>query len=82
MIMLYIFIKFCQSISKAFKVTDLNSRTDPKVVENVDGRMYKRKTGSLYCAMPGAGATKMKQRQFHKVYTAKFSLTYLCIGSR
>ena len=38
---------------------------DTRVVANVDGRMYVwtagRKTVSLYCAMPEAGATKMTQ---------------------
>ena len=39
-----------------------------------DGCTNKRKTGSLYCAMPGSGAIKMKLRHFHKVYPAKFAL--------
>ena len=34
--------KCCQSISKGFRVTDLNSRGDARVVANVDGRTYGR----------------------------------------
>ena len=36
--MLYICIKFCQSNSLGFRVRDLNSRDDSRVVANVDGR--------------------------------------------
>ena len=32
----------CQSISKGFTVTDLNSRVDARVVASVDGRTYER----------------------------------------
>ena len=64
--MLYICPKFCRSNSKGFRVTNLNSRVDARVVANVDGQTYGRtygrtngrKTGSLYRAMPEAGATK------------------------
>ena len=58
--MLYICIKFCQSNSKGFWVTDPNRRVDARVVANVDGtdvRTDGRNTGSLYRAMPEAGAT-------------------------
>ena len=58
--MFYICTKFCRSSSKGFRVTDLNSRVDARVVANVDGRTYGRKTGSIYRTMPEAGATKMK----------------------
>ena len=55
--MLYICTKFCQSTSKGFRVTDLNSRINARVVVNVDlqkyGRMNGRKMGFLYLAMPG-----------------------------
>ena len=48
---------------KGFRVTDLNSRVDTRVVANVDGRTYRRtytrKTGSQYRAMPEAGTTKI-----------------------
>ena len=41
---------------------DLNSRIDDRVVANIDGWTYERtngrKIGSLYRAMPEAGATK------------------------
>ena len=64
--MFYICTKFYRSSSKDFRVTDLNSRVDARVVANVDGWMYGRtygwmnrlKTGTLYHAMPEAGATK------------------------
>ena len=36
--MLYICTKFCESISKGFRVTDLNSSVNAKVVANVDAR--------------------------------------------
>ena len=36
--MLYICIYFSQSNSLGFRVTDLNSRDDSRVVANVDGR--------------------------------------------
>ena len=51
-----IYTKFCQSISKGFIVTDLNSRVGARVVENIDGW----KIGSLYRAMPEAGTTKIE----------------------
>ena len=35
--MLYICTKFCQSISKGFRVIDLNARIDPRVVANLEG---------------------------------------------
>ena len=38
LIMLY--TKFSQSISNGFRVTDLNSRVDARVVANVDSQMY------------------------------------------
>ena len=54
---LYICTKFCESISKGFTVTDLNSRVNARVVTNVDARWTdihtdtcrnKGKTGSLH----------------------------------
>ena len=63
LIVFYICTKFCRSSSKGFRVTDLNSRVDARVVANVDGRTDEqtngRKSGSLYRAMPEAGATKI-----------------------
>ena len=53
----YIYTKFCQSNSSGLRVTDMNSRVDARVVANVDGRTNRRKTGSLYRAMPEAVAT-------------------------
>ena len=41
-----------------FKSYDLNTRVDARVVANVNVRTNGRKTGSLYRAMPEAGATK------------------------
>ena len=38
LIKLYISAKFCESISKGLRVTDLNSRVDARVVANIDGR--------------------------------------------
>ena len=38
LIILYICTKFCQSISKGFRVTGPDSRIDARVVTNVDGR--------------------------------------------
>ena len=59
--MLYICTKFGRSISKGFKDTDPDSRVDARVVANVDGwtcgHTKGQKTGSLYRAMPEAGAT-------------------------
>ena len=55
--MLYIYTKFCQTISKGFRVTDPNTRVDARVVANVDVRTKGWKAGSLYRAMPQAGAT-------------------------
>ena len=52
--------KFCRSSSKGFRVTDLNSKVDTRVVANVDGRTYGRKTRSLYRALPEAGVTITK----------------------
>ena len=47
---------------------DLNSKIDARVVTNVYGRTYERtngwKIGSLYRAMPEAGATK---KEFSRV---------------
>ena len=61
-LMLYICTKFCEIISKSFRVTDPNSKADASVVANVDNQADKRthgwKTRSLYCAMPEAGVTK------------------------
>ena len=55
---------------------DLNSRIDARVVTNVYGRTYERtngrKIGSLYRAMPEAGATK---NEFSRVN----SILYPCI---
>ena len=55
---------------------DLNSRIDARVVTNVYGRTYERtngrKIGSLYRAMPEAGATK---KEFSRVN----SILYPCI---
>ena len=61
LIMHYICTRFCKSIAKGFRVTDLNIRVDARVVTIVDGRTNGRKTGSLYHAMPEAGATKRKK---------------------
>ena len=36
-IMLYVCTNICQSISSGFRVTDLNSGFDARVVANVDG---------------------------------------------
>ena len=38
----HIYAKYCQSISKCFRVTYLNSRVDARVVANVAGRKYER----------------------------------------
>ena len=61
LIMLYICTKFCQSISKGFRVTDPDSRVDARVVTKVDGRTdkhtYRQKSGSLYRAMLESGMT-------------------------
>ena len=56
--MFYICTKICLSISLGFRATDLHTRVDARVVANVDGRTNGLKTGSLYRAMPEAGATK------------------------
>ena len=40
--MFYISTKFCRSSSKDFRVTDLNTSVDARVVANVDGRTYGR----------------------------------------
>ena len=42
LIMLYICTKFCQSISKGFRVTDPDKRVDARVVANVDGQTENR----------------------------------------
>ena len=42
LIMRYIRTKFCQSISKGFKIKDPNSQVHSRVVANVDGCMYVR----------------------------------------
>ena len=42
LIILLIFAKCCQSISKGFRVTDLNSMVDARAGVNVDGRTYER----------------------------------------
>ena len=63
LMMLYIYTKFCERISKGFRVTDLNSKVNTRVVANVtpDGWKYRRthgqKTRSLIGAMPKAGTT-------------------------
>ena len=71
----FIGAKFYESISEGFRVTDLNSRVDARMVANVDdstdGRTYGRtdkrtdrwKTGPLYRAVPKAGMTKMGSRE-------------------
>ena len=56
--MLYICTKFGQSISKDFRVTDLDSRVDTRVVVNVDRCTNRWKTRSKDSAMPEAGETK------------------------
>ena len=58
--MLYICTKFGQStgISKDFRVTDLDSRVDTRVVVNVDRCTNRWKTQSKDSAMPEAGETK------------------------
>ena len=59
LIMFYTCIKFQENIAKGFRETDLNSRVNAKVVANVDGQTNERtESGSLYRAMPTAGATK------------------------
>ena len=40
LIILYVYAKFGQSISKDFRDTGLNSRVDARVIANVDGRTY------------------------------------------
>ena len=60
LIMFYICTKLCKSIPQDFRVTDLDSRVDARVVANVDsGRTNRQNTGSLYHAMPEAGTTKI-----------------------
>lgn len=56
--MLDICIRFCESISKGFSVTDWNSRIDARVVANADGQKNGWKTRSLYHSMPMTGVTK------------------------
>ena len=58
LMMLYICTKFCENISKGFRVTDLNIRVNARVVANVDAHMDTQKNGSLYRSMPKAGMTK------------------------
>ena len=59
--MLYICTKLCESTSMGFRVTHPNNRVDARVVAiSTYGRKDGQKTGSLYRAMPEAGATKMK----------------------
>ena len=72
MIILYICTRFCQSTAKGFRVTDLNIRVDARVVTIVDGRTNGQKTGSLYHAMPEAGApTKRKINcRYNSTYTS------------
>ena len=70
--MLYICTKFCEIISKGFRITDLNSRVKARVVANVDERMdactdERMDNQILYCAMPEAGATKIQK----EMYTSK-----------
>ena len=57
LIMLYICMKFSESTSDGFRMTNPNRRVDASVVANVDGRTNGRRSGSLYRAMPEAGAT-------------------------
>ena len=51
---------------------DLNSRIDARVVTNVYTRMYERtngrKIGSLYRAMPEAGATKKEFSRVNSIF--------------
>ena len=51
---------------------DLNSRIDARVVTNVYGRTYERtngrKIGSLYRAMPEAGATKKEFSRVNSIF--------------
>ena len=43
--MFYICTKFCQNISKGFRVADSKSSVDARVVVNVDGLKYGRTEG-------------------------------------
>ena len=60
LVMLYICTKFCQSISEAFRVTDPDSRVDPRVVANDDVRteiapclrQVQQKSSSSYLQYP------------------------------
>ena len=60
LMMLYICTKVCESVSKGFRDTGLNSRVNVRVVANVDAD----KTRSLYRAMRETGATKAKGQTF------------------
>ena len=42
LIKFYICTKFCRSIPQGFRVTDLNSTVDARVVKNDDGRTENR----------------------------------------
>ena len=56
LIMLYICTKFCHSVTKGSRVTDLEFKVNARVVADVDGHMdiqtNGRKTGSLCRAIP------------------------------
>ena len=62
--MVYICLKFCQSISKDFRVIDPDIRVDARLASTVDvrtdRRMNRRKSGYLYLE---AGTTKIISRQ-------------------
>ena len=59
---LYLYQILSTSISKGFRVSDLKRMVDASVVANAYRRMYeginRKKTGSLYSAMPEADAKK------------------------
>ena len=49
--MLYICTKICHSISNGFRVTDLDSRVDARVVTIVDGGVDGHMDGRMYKQM-------------------------------
>ena len=63
--MLYICTKFCESISKGFRVTDLNIRVKARVVANVDAQMDARGETLIPISRHAKGRRDNKRWELH-----------------
>ena len=77
LIRLYVCRKFCQSISKGFRVTDPNSRDDARVVANVDACMKLELTNGWKTVLCSDRPAKIAATQ---IFFSLFPIFYFFFG--